>query len=333
MQYGQLLADVVSLTLTTLTMNIALRPFSIRIFVPSGNPEGILVASRDDWPGKATIFPRELIGEAKRRREFQQPGVYLLVGRNKGYIGEGDPVGERLERHAKEKEFWHRAVFFTSESGRLNKAHVQHLESRLIRLAKEANRIVLDNGNTPTTPNLSEEEHAFAENFLREILLMLPLLGFWHLDAEDVLPDDEPIDRNTEERGSDAAPSLGKRAALYSKLPRGVQFTLTCDNVTAVLELVAGGVIVKAGSTLIEVPRPRFELSSPTYAAIRRQLTESGVIQINKGRLCFVEDQFFASASAAATVVCGTAKNADQWMSTDGISLGAILRQARKLNC
>jgi hypothetical protein len=82
------------------------------------------------------------------------------------------------------KAFWKKAVFFTAEGGRLNKAHVQHLESRLIALAHEAGLVELDNGNQPTTPALSEEEYASAENFLREILLMLPLLRFWQF-ADD----------------------------------------------------------------------------------------------------------------------------------------------------
>lgn len=69
-----------------------MRPFSIRIFVPSGDPNGVLVASRDDWPGRVVIFSRDLLREAKGRKEFALPGVYLLVSGNKLYIGEGDPV-------------------------------------------------------------------------------------------------------------------------------------------------------------------------------------------------------------------------------------------------
>jgi hypothetical protein len=39
---------------------------------------------------------------------------------------------------------------FVAGNTRLNKAHVQYLEAELIHLAKEARRITLDNGNTPT---------------------------------------------------------------------------------------------------------------------------------------------------------------------------------------
>ena len=83
-----------------------MRPFTLEVFVPSGDPDGVLVASMNNWLGKATIFPRGLIGEVKGRKEFQQPGVYILIGGGKIYIGEGDPVGPRLESHVRQKEFW-----------------------------------------------------------------------------------------------------------------------------------------------------------------------------------------------------------------------------------
>ena len=215
-----------------------MRPFSIRIFVPSGDPEGVRIVSRDDWPGKAIVFPRELLGEVKGRLEYKQPGVYLLAGGKKLYIGEGDPVGKRLDDHFREKTFWKKAVFFTAEGGRLNKAHVQHLESRLVALAGAAGLAELDNGNQPLTPALSEEEYASAENFLREILLMLPLLGFWHFDDDREEEAEAEIQEETERQT--VARQGGKRANIYSALPRGGSFRFhSSTGMKATLELVA----------------------------------------------------------------------------------------------
>jgi hypothetical protein len=82
----------------------------------------------------------------KSRPEWEKPGVYLLVGDGatddmpRVYVGEGDPVGDRLAQHEKNKDFWSRVVFFTSKDEKLNKAHVQYLESRLTSLAREAKR-------------------------------------------------------------------------------------------------------------------------------------------------------------------------------------------------
>jgi hypothetical protein len=291
-----------------------MRPFTLEVFVPSGDPDGVLVASMNNWLGKATIFPRGLIGEVKGRKEYQQPGVYILIGGGKIYIGEGDPVGPRLESHVRQKEFWKKAIFFNSEAGRLNKAHVQHLESRLVQLAKESGRAALENGNMPIAPALSESEYAFAENFLNDILLILPLLGFHQFDIGEE---------------GDAIAQEDDQSDIYSSLPKGMQFKMDYKNLDSILEIVDGGVMVKKGSQVMEPVFPTFELQSPAYAGQRRQLVESGIIRVIDGNASFTEDQFFSSGSAAAAVVRGRTSNANRWVSDSGPSLGDLIRKAR----
>ncbi|MDS0794387.1 GIY-YIG nuclease family protein [Burkholderia pseudomultivorans] len=303
-----------------------MRPFSLRIFVPSGDPTGILIATRDDGIGKATLFSRHLLGEVKGRKDWSFPGVYLLVGQSKLYIGEGDPVGKRLEEHATKKEFWNRALFFTAEN-RLNKAHIQHLESRLIKLAIKAGVATLDNGNQPQPPALGEEEYAFAENVLADMLLTLPLLGHGHFEsAAPVLDDDD----GTEPHDDSIAPSTPKGAAVYSQLPRDSLFRCNYKEARATIELVEGGVEVKSGSTIVREPAPSFDVWRPGYAQLRRQLIESGVVAEKNGQMIFVRDQFFTSASAAASIVCGVSSNADIWNSESNQSLGDLLRAAKQ---
>lgn len=305
-----------------------MRPFSIKIFVPSGDPEGVRVVSRDDWTGRAVVFPRELLGEVKGRREYQQPGVYLLAGGKKLYIGEGDPVGKRLEDHASKKSFWRKAIFFTAEGGRLNKAHVQHLESRLCSLAKQANLAELDNGNQPIPPALSEDEHAACENFLGEILLMLPLLGFWQFDTANEEESEAESEAVVQEQVSSVR--FGKRASLYSSLPRGMRFKFRgSPQLNAELELVEAGVTVLKGSQAILEVKQHFEIHGATYAAQRRELIESGVLRPDNNCYLFTQDQFFSSASAAASVIAGQNQNADHWVTAQGEDLGDMLRLAR----
>lgn len=138
---------------------------------------------RSNWIGKAVLFPRSQLPAVKKRDEFQQTGVYLLLGPEENgdgemlYIGEGDPVCPRLESHYAKKDFWNRAVFFVSTAGQLNKAHVKYLEHRLVDLAKEAKRMVLDNIQSPSQPTLTEADRADMEAFLDHILGILPVLG------------------------------------------------------------------------------------------------------------------------------------------------------------
>jgi len=177
---------------------------------------------------------------------------------------------------------------------------------------------------------LSEEDHAFTENFLHEVLLMLPLLGFWQFSEEeddgDVAQDDGDSAANAEES---AAVSTGKRAAMYSSIPQGLQFKLTSRNADATLEVVEGGVLIKTGSRVASPVTDRFELDVPSYAALRRQLCESGVIAQNGADWVFTQDQFFASGSAAASVARGAVSNADWWKGGQGKSLGEYIREAK----
>ena len=158
-------------------------PFSLRIFVADGDPDGLRVVERSNWIGKALVFPRALLPRVKVRDELGQTGVYLLLGpREDGegemlHIGEGDPIRPRLESHYAQKDFWSRAVCFVAAPGQLNKAHVQFLEASLVRLARAAKRSPLDNGNTPAEPTLSEADRADMQVFLHNMLGMLPVLG------------------------------------------------------------------------------------------------------------------------------------------------------------
>ena len=84
---------------------------------------------------------------------------------------------DRLDSHARNKDFWTHGVAFISKDQNLNKAHIQYLESRLVGLATESKRCELDNGNAPGTPSLSDADTADAELYLADMLLCIPILG------------------------------------------------------------------------------------------------------------------------------------------------------------
>ena len=159
-------------------------PFTIRVFVPDGNPEGVRLIDRMNWTGLGLVFPRVNWPAVQKRTEIQRTGIYVLVGyRNENddlptlYIGQADGVRGRIDSHYKNKDFWDWAAVFVSTSGGLNRAHVTWLEYALVQRALEANRCYLDNGNAPQEPALTEAEKADTQGFLKEILQILPLVG------------------------------------------------------------------------------------------------------------------------------------------------------------
>lgn len=88
-----------------MTLDLSHRPFSIRIFVPSGDPDGLRLVEKSNWSGIGLVFNRTNFKEALGREEIGRTGIYVLVGSSEDnalpviYVGEGDPVQERLKSH------------------------------------------------------------------------------------------------------------------------------------------------------------------------------------------------------------------------------------------
>jgi hypothetical protein len=159
-------------------------PYTIRIFVRDGDPEGVRLIDQMNWTGQGIVFPREQWAGIRTLPLFDLPGVYVLTGFTAEdddlptiYVGEGDGIRDRIESHVKSKNFWNWGIAFISTNHGLNKAHVQWLEYALVRQAMDARRCHLDNGNVPQEPALSEGEKAGTRTFLKEILKILPLAG------------------------------------------------------------------------------------------------------------------------------------------------------------
>jgi len=157
-------------------------PYTIRMFVPDGEPSSLKIIDKMNWTGVGLEIYRNSWPKHKFRKEFDQAGVYILFGYQefddlpKIYIGQGDGVKGRIESHEKNKVFWDKALVFVSSNNGLNRAHITWLEWALIQKALEVNRCQLDNSVTPAEPVLTESEKSDTEEFLREILSILPLV-------------------------------------------------------------------------------------------------------------------------------------------------------------
>ena len=92
---------------------------SIRLFLPDGTPQGLIIAEVGNWIGKALCSPRGRLDELLKRSEATRTGIYILLGPDpdrpggtKAYIGEADNVGGRLRIHLRdeEKDFFDRLL-------------------------------------------------------------------------------------------------------------------------------------------------------------------------------------------------------------------------------
>ena len=92
------------------------------------------------------------------------------------YIGHADTIKNRLDQHIKNKDFWDKAIIFVS-ANKINSTHARWLEYALIKRVIETNRSIVENGNSPQEPTISEAEKAEMKFFLSEIYQTLPLVG------------------------------------------------------------------------------------------------------------------------------------------------------------
>jgi len=98
------------------------------MFIPDGDPNGLRIICKSHWTGKGVVFNRSIYSEVKKRPEFQNPGVYILIGESEDstmpdvYIGEAENIADRMQHHNVKKDFWNWCIFFTSSTdGGLNK--------------------------------------------------------------------------------------------------------------------------------------------------------------------------------------------------------------------
>lgn len=276
-------------------------PFTLTIFVADGDPDGLQLIERSNWNGKAIVFPRATYAEVKGRDEFAQTGVYVLLGPDEQgdgdlvYVGEGDLVRDRFNQHLSQKDFWTRAVFFVAGPGQLNKAHVKYLEHRLVDLGNRAKRARMDNGNTPSAPNLSEPDRAAMDVFLANMLGILPLLGvdaFEQSSAAEVTTDRIPLLICTSSKASGRGKDTPRR------------FVVMEGSLAAVQEV------------------PSMAKHAAGISKLRQKLLDNGVLVLDGSHLRFTQDYTFTSPSHASSTMLGRNSNGrTEWKDTEGRTL------------
>jgi Domain of unknown function (DUF4357) len=195
-----------------------------------------------------------------------------------------------------DKDFWNQITFFVSKDENLTKAHIRHLEGKLIELARAVDRAVVTNGQGSGS-KLPESDRGEMEVFLEKITQLLPVLGV------DLL-----------------VPTSSGASETREKLP------LVCEikGFKARGYRIADGFLVLAGSEAVLAERPSSE-KWPWTRNLRQKLRDDGLLKEKGDRLVFEKDVQFASPSAAAAVVHGGHANGlTAWKDGNGKTLKEI---------
>lgn len=159
------------------------KPYTIRMFMPSGNPNEIKIIDKMNWTGIGIEVARKHWGENRSREELGRAGIYILCGEYTTdgmqtlYIGQGDGIRSKIDLHTKSQGFWDKALIFVSHNNGLSRTHITWLEWALIERALRLHQCQLENIAMPPEPQLAASEKADVQEFLEEMLAIMPLVG------------------------------------------------------------------------------------------------------------------------------------------------------------
>jgi molecular chaperone GrpE (heat shock protein) len=264
---------------------------TLELFFIDGKPDGMLTAEVFGWTGHILVAPRTRLPEALKRRESSYTGVYILLGETEeeplAYIGEGENIANRIKSHDGKKDWWTRAVLITSAANNLHKAHVQYLESRLVKEGLNAANIKLENSTNPSLPSLSEAAQANMEAFIKQILMVLPAIR---------------VDLFT----SKAKPDLSNGAQEFKKGKESPVFELTLkkEGIKATAILEDGEFVVQKGSQARGTYIGDHSEKS-YYWKHHDKLVEKGILADQGKHKVFTQSYAFSSTSAAGAVCKG----------------------------
>jgi hypothetical protein len=274
---------------------------TIKIFLVHGDPKRLRTAEISNWIGKAVAGPRSEFEGVISRDEAEGSGIYFLTGSDPEsgkpsiYVGEAECIRDRLKSHL-QKDFWNQVAFFVSKDENLTKAHIRHLEGKLIEQAREVSRALVVN-NQSSGARLPESDRADLETFLEKVNQLLPVLGI-----ELLVP-------------TVAKPEAELEVELLSCEIKGVK---------ARGHLSPNGFVILSGSQAVLNERPSTQ-KYPWALNMRLKLKEEGCLAIATDSLIFTRDVEFTSPSAAAAVVHGGHANGlTAWKDSQGRTLKQI---------
>lgn len=286
-----------------------LRPQTIQIFLPTGDPRGMRVAEITTRIVRVIEVPRSQLADFLKMPEAQQVGVYFLMGElseaglPRAYIGQSGSVGTRLVQHNQNKDFWNRALVVISLTNSMTQTHALFLEWFAISEATKAGRYSLENGNTGSQPYTPAPLQADCHEIHETAATLLATLG---------QPMFEPLTQHTS--NGDGKPQPVE--LFYCKGP----------DASGVGEYTSEGFVVHKGSTA-RVGNVA-SIQGTSQERFREQLVTDGVLKLQGSQYVFTRDYLFPSPSTAAIAMLGRSANGwVEWKTAQGQTLDGAKRQ------
>lgn len=296
------------------------RPRTIQIFLPTGDPRGVRIASLTTSIVQVIEVPRLLMPQFLLMPESRQVGVYYLVGDDEAkdqlsvYIGQTGTLGKRLNEHDLDpkREFWNRALVAISLTHSLTQTHAMYLEWCSIQQANNAQRYTVENGNAGSKPYTPVSLEADCQEIFDTVRTLVVTMG---------QPIFEPLAFRREILFEIGIP---KTDLVRSDMPVSLRCKgVGCDATGQYTE--EGMVVLKGARARVEMVRSMV----PTSAGKNRQrLINGGDLKQEADAFVFQRDVLFKSPSGASDIVLGRSSNGwIEWKDATGKTLDELKRQ------
>lgn len=281
------------------------RPRTIQIYLPSGDPRGLRVASLTTNIVQVIEVPRTLLSEFYSMPEQQRVGIYFLISDNdfgetsSVYVGQTGAFSGRLTSHGKTKDFWGRAFVVTSLTNNLTQTHALYLEWLSIQGARAAGRYNVENGNGGSRPFTPLPLEADCVDIFETIRMLIATLG---------QPIFEPLGKSAE--------AAGKNDELFYCSYAGTEAT---------------GEYTEEGFVVLKGSKCRLEMTPSKVKAgwdkRRQALIDDGTLAVDGDFLVFQRAALFKTPSGASDMVTGASTNGwTIWRTKAGKTLDELKR-------
>ena len=284
-----------------------------------GTMEGRVKCGLANWTGLAYKIPRDYFAQSDSIKETKNNGIYFMIGVDEEsdqpavYVGQARQrsngqglLGRIVEPH-NSITYWKEAILLTTRDDYFGPTELCYLEHKLYKIAKEAKRYLVTNGNTPSIGNPTEEKQCELDEFIEYAKLVISAMGYKFLIP--IVP--EMIKRKM------SAQDVGVKEQQESDGIGPHIFKMSYNGANATAALTDDGVVLLQGSSINEAMTNTCPETVKKNREIYADKIIDGVLQ---------EDVLFKSPSGAATFVAGAHVNGKTyWQSENGKTIGELI--------
>lgn len=154
------------------------RAKTINLLLYDGSLRGVVSIEDSGWySGEMYSAPREAVEELLKTGACDKYGVYLLISRDRVYVGQSSDLARRIAEHMSAKEWWESVVILTTKDDSLNHTDIDWLETSLIEKARFIGRLDCDNKQKGNPVKVDRFREVALSQYLEEALFLMEFIG------------------------------------------------------------------------------------------------------------------------------------------------------------